>query len=164
MKNRIAIPFVLVLAMASLAVAGCGGDDEEPTTSTEATPGATGGDGVALSAEEFLEEGNAICAAGNRELDQLARETFTGEGQPSPEEVEQFASGMIPSIQGQIDAIRALSPPEELAADVEEFLSTAEESLGELEDDPQLLLSEDEGPFVETNEQAAAIGLTECAG
>jgi hypothetical protein len=164
MRNRITLVVALLCATSAFVVAGCGGDDEEPTTSTEATSGATGTDGVALTEEEFVAQGNEICAAGNEEIDQAANETFAGQ-EPTDAQVEQFAGILVPSIQAQIDGIRALTPPEDLAADVDTFLADAEDALAEVEADSSLLLaSDEEGPFADVNAQAVALGLTECAG
>ena len=45
------------------------------------------------------------------------------------------------------------------------FLDDAEAALAEVEDDPLLLQASDNaGPFADVNDQADALGLTECAG
>jgi hypothetical protein len=151
MRIRIAL-LALILAISALVVAGCGDDEDEPTTSAE----------TALTEEEFLAQGNEICAAGNDELDQLASETFAGQ-QPTPSEIEKFAELFIENIQSQIDAIRTLPAPESLAADVDTFLSDAEAVLADIEADPSLLaVSENDSPFADINVQATEIGLTEC--
>jgi hypothetical protein len=152
MRNRLLIPLALLAAGGALAVTGCG-DDDETTTS------------ASLTEDEFVSQANEICATGDKEIDAVARETFTGQ-EPSDAEVEQFATDVvIPSIQGQIDAIRALTPPEEIAGDVTTFLDDAEAALAEVEDDPLLLQASDNaGPFADVNDQADALGLTECAG
>jgi hypothetical protein len=102
--------------------------------------------------------------AGNKELDQAANDTFTG-GQPTDAQIEQFASVLVANVQGQIDAIRELTPPEELADQVETFLSDAEDALAQVEADPSLLAASDtEGPFASVNQQARQIGLDQCGG
>jgi hypothetical protein len=155
MKKRLLICAALLCAAFALVLVGCGDDEESSTETTAAT---------ALTDEEFVDQGNEICAAGNEEIDQAANETFAGQ-QPTDAQVEQFAGILIPSIQAQIDGIRALTPPEDIAADVETFLSDAEDALAEVEADPLLLVaSDDEGPFADVNAQALELGLTECAG
>jgi hypothetical protein len=150
----------LAIAVLAFAAAGCG--DDETTTDSGAS-GATGASGPPLSQEEFVSEGNAICKAGNKEIEQAASETFSG--QPTPAQVEQFATdAAIPSIQGQIDAIRALQPPEDVAGDVETFLNDAQDALDQVQDDPQLLAAEGNAdPFADVGDEADAIGLDECA-
>ena len=80
--------------------------------------------------------------------------------------LEQFATDiLVPAIQGQIDGIRALPAPEEIADDVSTFLDDAESALDEVEADPSLLAASDnEGPFADVNAQAEDLGLTSCAG
>jgi hypothetical protein len=155
MKKRLLICAALLCAAFALVLVGCGDDEESSTETTAAT---------ALTDEEFLDQGNEICAAGNEEIDQAANETFAGQ-EPTDAQVEQFSGILISSIQAQIDGIRALPPPEDIAADVETFLSDAEDALAEVEADPSLLVaSDDEGPFADVNAQALELGLTECAG
>lgn len=164
MKKRLLICAALLCSAFALVLAGCGDDEDSSTESTTAVSGATGGEGVALTDEEFIAAGNEICAAGNEEIDQAANETFGGQ-QPTDAQIEQFAGILVPSIQAQIDGIRALTPPEDLAADIETFLGDAEDALSEVEADPSLLAtSDDEGPFADVNAQAVELGLTECAG
>jgi hypothetical protein len=152
------LPLLIVLA-----IAGCGGDDDTSTTSTTSeVSGATGTGGVALTEDEFLTQGNAICAAGNKEIEQAANDTFTS-GQPTDAQLEQFAAIFIPSVRGQIEAIQALTPPEELADQVDTFLADAQDAADQAEADPTLIVSSnDSGPFGAVNDAADEIGLTEC--
>jgi hypothetical protein len=142
---------IAVLCVGACVLAGCGDDDE------------------ALSEQEFLEQGNAICAAGNERLDAAFEDLDLGEGQePTAEQMATLVlEGLVPDVQSQIDDIRALEPPDELADPVETFLDDAQAALDELEqqatDDPLAVFSEDEDPFAEVNAQANEIGLTECA-
>ena len=88
------------LAAAGLIVAGCGSDSSSSTTST-----------TALTKSEFLAQGNAICAKGNKAINQAAQETFNKQ-QPSASQLNQFATQtLIPNIQQQIDGIKALPAP-----------------------------------------------------
>jgi len=142
---------IAVLCVGACVLAGCGDDDE------------------ALSEQEFLEQGNAICAAGNERLDAAFEDLDLGEGQePTAEQMATLVlEGLVPDVQSQIDDISALEPPDEMADAVETFLDDAQATLDELEqqatDDPSAVFSEDEDPFAEVNAQANAIGLTECA-
>jgi hypothetical protein len=150
------IALVAVLCVGACLLAGCGDDDEE-----------------ALSEEAFLEQGNAICAAGNDRLDAAFDAAFAEmeleEGEePSPEQIGAVVLDvLVPEVQSQIDDIRSLEPPDELADEVEQFVDDAQATLDQLEqqatDDPSAVFSDDEDPFVEVNAQANEIGLTECA-
>lgn len=156
MSHRILGPLAVLAATGALLAAGCGGDDETTSAATD--------DSTALTEDEFLSQANQICKDGNKEINQGAEDTFGG-GQPSQAEIEQFGTDvLLPSIQSQIDAIRALSAPESIADDVTTFLDDAETALGEVEADPSLLAASDgDGPFADVNQQADAIGLTSCA-
>ncbi len=161
MKNRLLIPFALLAALGALAVAGCGGDDETTEATTES--GASGVTGTALTQEEWATQADAICAAGDKEINAAGNELF-GAQQPSEAEIEQFANDvLVPSIQGQLDAIRALTPPEDIADDVTVFLDDANAALDEIRDDPSLVaVSDSESPFADVNAQADELGLTKC--
>lgn len=149
--NRIV---VLVALVVGSTLAACGDDDAD-----------------ALSEEEFLRRGNEICAEGNEKFDAAFEAVFADldEGEePAPDDVAAaFSDELVPNIQAQIDGIGDLEPPEELADDVEKLLADAQTALDELaqlaEDDPSSLLRQEQDPFADVNEQAAAIGLTECA-
>jgi hypothetical protein len=122
--------------------------------------------GQRLSREEFLQQGNQICSEGNARLDAAAEETFgdlTQDEKPSTEQLASFHTTLVSDVQGQIDDIAELKPPEELEADVDNLLQRAQGALDQVEQaGPQALLSE-EDPFAEVNRLAGDIGLTECA-
>ena len=162
MKNRMLIPLVILAALGALAVAGCGGDDDTTTDTTGAT-GATGVSGTALTQDEWVKQADAICAAGDKEINAAGQEAF-GNGQPSQDEIEQFANDtLIPNVQSQLDAIRALTPPEEIADEVSSFLDDANAALDEIRDDPSLVAASGaDDPFADVNAQAREFGLTEC--
>ena len=134
---------------AALIAAGCGGDDDETTT-------------AALSKQEFITQADAICTRGDKKLDRAGSETF-GKERPSKQEVEQFASDtLVPNIQGQIDDVRALTPPQGDEEQVNAFLDSAQRALDEIEQDPSLL-SQGGDPFGETSKLGKEFGFEECA-
>jgi hypothetical protein len=149
-----ALSTVVVGALLLVGAAACGGDD----------------DGDALSQEEFVRQGNAICAEGNETLDAAIEEAFGDlqEGEePSADEIaEVFQESGIPSIQKQIDDLGDLEPPENMSDDVDQLLDDAQAALDDLEeqieDDPNAFLNSDEDPFADVNQQAGELGLTEC--
>jgi hypothetical protein len=135
---------VALLTAGVLVAAGCGDDEER------------------LTEEEFLEQGNTACAEGNEEIEALFAELPQDEV-PTEEQIEPLFDDLVDAVRGQVDAIDELSPPEELEDDVDQLVSDARDALEEIEDGgPSSLLSEDD-PFAEVNEQAADLGLTECA-
>jgi hypothetical protein len=152
---------------ATFVVAGCGGDDETTSTSSTTTAGAsgaTGATGVALTAREFVDQANEICLKGNKETDAAAEQVFTG-GQPTEAQLDQFASLALPSIEAQINAISALTPPEEIASDVTTFLDDARAAVDKVKADPSLLAATSgaDDPFNDVTVQAKALGLDECS-
>lgn len=152
-----------VLAAGALA-AGCGDDDDETTTGAT---GATRASGVELSESEYRAQANEICRAGEREIEQASEGAFRrSEGRPSDQAIEDFATEtIIPDIQGQIDAIGALTPPEDRADEFEGFVDDAQAALDELEADPSLITEEgNRDPFADVNELARDLGLEECGG
>jgi len=174
MLTRIMTMLALVLA-AGLIAAGCGGDDDETTTtsSTTTAAGATGatgatgaGTGEPLSQDEFITQADKACAAADKAIDEAAGETFSGGGQPSKQEQEQFVTdSVVPSFEDTIEDIKALTPPEGDEDQINEFLDAAEQALTEIEDDPGSITEEGgpDDPFAEVNELAADYGLKDCA-
>ena len=168
------VPLILILALlTALSAAGCGDDEEEDTTTptTEETTatgetGATGAADVPPERAELVEEANAICAEGNDEIDAEAQEVF-GDSQQEPPAAEQeafFTDTVLPSVQEQIDQIRALEA--DAPEDVDELngiLDEAQTVVDDLEQDPSAL-SQGADPFAEVNDELREFGLTECAG
>lgn len=142
----------LALAALALAAAGCGGDDEEPTVETGVS-GATGASGTPLTQAQFVETADELCAEGAAELEQEPQPTTAAELEPYVSDV------LVPSIQEQLDAIGALTPPEGEEEQVQEFLDTAQEELDAVEADPASL---SEQSFEETEVLADEVGLAEC--
>ena len=103
------------LAASMLALAACGGGDDTATTdSTQGTP---------LTEADFTSQANAICTAGNEEVDSAAADLGQ---QPSQADIESFAKDtLVPSIQDQINAIAALGAPEGQTEQVDTFLEDA---------------------------------------
>ncbi|MGH9085464.1 MAG: hypothetical protein ACRDYW_08425 [Acidimicrobiales bacterium] len=125
----------------------------------------------ALTEEEFVEQGNAICEAGNERLNAAFEDAFADLGpdeQPDADEVTALIEDvLIPSVQEQVDDLGELEPPDDLSADVEQMLDDAQGALDRLEeqvqDDPEAFLEQEEDPFADANAQANEIGLTACA-
>ncbi len=153
MTPRRLLTLTLVITLGTAGLAGCGDDVK------------------ALSKEEFLKQGNAICAAGNERLGTAFTKAFgdLGDGeQPDPKvggTMEQDV--VIPVIQGEIDDIRALKPPKDLADDVNQLADTTQAALDQLKqlakDDPAAAFQDGGKFFSNVPPLADKIGLTECA-
>ncbi len=132
------------LTVALGVAAGCGGDDD----------GDSG-----LTREEYLAQGNAICAAGNERIEAIAAGLT---GPPSGDEAAELVNSIADDISGQVDEIAALDPPEELQADADALVAAARTGLEELRADPESLFGE-ESPLTPVNRLAEDMGLTTCA-
>ena len=154
-------PFIALLAaVAAIAMiaAGCGGsDDNTDSTSTSS-----------LTKDEFLKQGNAICAKGNKELgsefEEFAKEhNLSANKPPSEKQLAEFADeSFVPAVGGQLEELRDLGAPSGEEKEVDKILSAAERALEEAEDDPTVITSESNSPFVEVNKMARDYGLTVC--
>jgi hypothetical protein len=135
------VPLTLVLG----ALAGCGGGSDDR-----------------LTKDEFLKQGNAICAKGDKQIETAAGKAFATPDNPTKAEVVTFAKTVVlPTVQDEVDELRALSPPKEDEARIDEILDKAQAALDKLRANPALLVS-DTG-FEEANRLAGAYGLTACA-
>ena len=139
-----------LVVSAALVAAACGGD---------------GGD--RLSREELVSEADTICAEYEGELDRLA----------APESIEDFqrlVQDARPIVEGGIEELRALEPPEELEEQYEEWISRNEENLDAIDELEAAVTERDEQRVQEViqeldrnereaDELAADIGLDDCA-
>jgi hypothetical protein len=140
-----------VLAIALIA-AGCGGDDDNDG-------------GEALTKQEFLAQGNAICTAGDKEIE-TAFQTAIGNTKPTQEQLNAVVTdSLVPSIQGQIDDIRDLPAPEGDEDHVGQILDESELALQDVKENPSLATQGGgQDPFAAVNEQLNEYGLTACGG
>lgn len=152
------IALLAALAAISMIAAGCGGGDD--STDSTASSG--------LTKAEFLKQGNAICAKGEKELNEefekFAEEENLSENKPPTEAqlakaTEEF---FLPIIKEQVEGIRGLSPPAGEEQQVDKVLTAAEEGIEKAEEDPASLANEKEDPFAKANELANEYGLTKC--
>jgi hypothetical protein len=146
-----AIAAALVL-IAAVAVAGCGGGDDSSSSTT-----------TALSKEEFLKQGNQICADGNKTIDAASQDVFSG-GKPSQSDIEAFVTDtLLPTVQTEVDGIRALGAPEGDEDQVTAIVDSAQQAIDDSKADPSLIATNSSNdPFADTNKLANAYGLTEC--
>jgi hypothetical protein len=95
------ISLTSVVLLAALAIAGCGGGGDD-TTSTAATTETA----VALSKDELISQGDAICGEVNKAVG--AAEVLSGEGEAS--ELATKVSGLYI---GMVESIKALGAPDD---------------------------------------------------
>jgi hypothetical protein len=154
--SKRSIALFAALAALAMIVAGCGGDDD--------STGTTG----SLTKAEFVKQGNAICAKGNKELDEdfekFAKEHNLSENKRPSNAVLTEASEdiLIPVVSDQIEQLRDLGAPAGEEQQVDEILTAAEEGIEKGEEDPVSLTAENGGPFKKANKLAKDYGLTKC--
>jgi hypothetical protein len=151
-KSHIAL--LAVLAALAMIVVGCGGssDSSESTSS--------------LTKAEFVKQGNAICAKGNKEIQEGFEEFEQEVGsqkQPTKAQLtEAIETIVLPGVGKQVEGIKALPAPDGEAAEVEAITDAAEEALEKGEEDPAALTTEKADPFAKANELANEYGLVKC--
>ena len=150
LPNRSAPRVIAVAATLTvgLIAAGCGSTSKTTNASTTA----------ALSKPEFLAQGNAICAQGNQTLG--AAEKALGK-QPSEAQFKAYvADTFAPTVQKQIDGIRALAAPTGDQASITNMLGVAQTELNQVKRNPVML---NEKTFVSFAKLAHPYGLSACA-
>jgi hypothetical protein len=90
---------------------------------------------------EFLREADEICHASEARIEAAADDLVTGRGDPAPAEVERAAVRIvIPALETEVKAIRALGAPEGDEREVERILSATESGIEEIRREPRALL------------------------
>ena len=150
MTNRL-VPILACLAALALVGAGCGSDKSSEKSS--------------ISKAEFVKKGNAICSQGNKEIEAKGRKVFGGtpNKKPSKAKMKEFASTvLLPSVEDQVNKIRALGAPKGDEAKVKAILDAADEGIQKGKQNPLSLAQEGPGPFQKANKLATAYGLKVC--
>jgi len=141
MRSRSFLTAALPLAV--LAIAGCGGgsDSTEPAPAATATPETT-----ALSKNELIAQGNAICAEVNAAIGGLG----ASEAEGSAGQVADLYVGMV-------ESLKRLGTPQE-AAGYSEF-SSAADALSQAEGEVKLASERGDGAALATAESGAGSAL-----
>lgn len=126
-------------------------------------PSACDGGGERLTEEEFITQANDACEEGNQEIEDAASAIGGSGQQPSEEELEGFVDDIVTAIQGQIDEIDGLNPPEDMEADVDAMVSELQSAVDEVESQGTAVLRSEDNPFADANEMAGELGLEVCA-
>jgi hypothetical protein len=142
----------------ALFLAACGAADYEATTTPpEPTP---------ISKHEFLREADRICLNGDSQIEAIGDDLYTdappGE-RPSPGEVRRFALNVVvPRIQSEIDAIRALGAPKGDEREVEAILEATRDGIREVRADPEGLVDGPPAGFKRAGDLSQRYGSREC--
>jgi nitroreductase len=126
------------------------------------------GDGGRLTEAEFLKKGNAVYSESNARIEEAAAATFA-DGPPADAAAAQpFLDVVVTEIDGQVDAIGELVPPDELEDRVDAMLAEVTTATAAMQDqmaaDPMAFLDAGPTSFADADAMATEIGLTECAG
>ena len=146
----------LAVLLAAAAFAGCGGDEDDPDEFAPlvAEP---------VSKVEFLEQADAICHASEARIEAAADELVAGRRDPKPAAVERVALHVVvPALEGEVKAIRALGAPAGDEDEVEAILSATERGVAAIERDPRGLLDGVPAPLREAERLARRYGSREC--
>lgn len=154
--NKLYVGIVAACAALAMIVGGCGGGDEETSAA-----------GAELSKAEFLKQGNAICAKGNKEVSKgyeaFAKERNLQNQEPTEELLaEAVEAVLLPSVTRQVEELRELGAPAGDEKQVDKILTAAEKAIEETEEKPAPAGVTTGGPFAEAKELAAAYGLKRC--
>ncbi len=152
---------IIALAGVALAliVAGCGGGDSSSTISTGT-----------LSKEAFIKKADAICTKGNEELQKgfavylkKNKKSIIALRHPSKADYEGLIVGvLIPNLEKEIEAIRALGAPSGDEERIEGFLTALEEGIEVAENDPKAVTHSSEAIFGIGSRLAKEYGLEVC--
>jgi len=140
--------YLLVVAVALLALAGCGGgggDDSTAAAPVETT------ETTALSKEELIAQGDGICAEVNAAVGTVGSTSSEASGQAA--QVAGLYGGMI-------ERLKDLGAPSDDSAGYAEFIAAAE-ALAQAEDNVKLASErEEEGEALGEAEEEASTALT----
>jgi ABC-type glycerol-3-phosphate transport system substrate-binding protein len=137
-----------------LVAAGCGSSSSSTkTTSSTAT--------TALTKTQFLARANAICTTGNNQI--AAADAKLSKNPTQAQITAVVKTTTAPSIQAQIDGIRALGAPPGDQATVTNMLNLAQADLNKVKSNPSVLAAGGASPFADFAKVAHPYGLTACA-
>lgn len=155
MSKRFTVLLATVVAFAAIA-AGCGSSSDD---STEV---------VVLTKTEFIEQGDAICVKGSKQIekeaDEFAEDNDVDTANPKTEDQEEVITTVVgPALQTQAEELDALGAPEGEEEAVAAIVEALEDGAAELEEDPGALLGENvSNPLEEAEKLASEFGFKEC--
>lgn len=149
MRRGIGYSLVLVSILAvAVPAAGCGSSKKKTH---------------ALTKSEFLAKGNAICRKGNQQINAVGNRVFSRKHKPTKAQALKFAKDtIIPSVQSQINGVRALGAPAGDKAKVSAIVNAAQSALDKAKKNPIVLTQNGPDPFKKANQLSKAYGLTVC--
>jgi len=158
MARRVTRVGAVLLLLGLLALAGCGGGDSQPVSTTTMTK------------EQWAHKAFAICKRLGHEQQRqhyaFERAHGMSVGEPGQREQEQLNTVFVmPFVERKIDALRALPVPEGEQAKIDQILKSMEEGIRVSKAHPEWLAAPTQAhpiPFTKTTELAAAYGIWDC--
>jgi hypothetical protein len=146
MRVRDRLPVAVALTLAALAIAGCGGGDDE---TTESAPEATIPTATAPTKTELIEQGDAICAEVNAAIGAV------GAGET---EVAGGSTGQVADLYvGMVESLKRLGAPGETDGYPE--FSSAADALSQAEGEVKLAAEREDSAGLATAESNASSAL-----
>ena len=108
----------LIVCLVPLALAACGGDDEDKGPSKA----------------DYIKKADAICARSDKEIDALFSQTFEDPQAPTPEEAQAALEEGIPVVKKDLAELKALEPPEDDKDEVAAIWTAIDEGIATLEE------------------------------
>lgn len=141
---------LLVIAALALAACGVGGD----------------GDGERLTKEQYIEQGNAICAEASARIDAATQSAFSTPREIPPDEevVELATETVVPAIEEEVESLSELRPPEFDDERVEQTLQAGRDGVDTVRRDPTIIRNSNDDGFARYRELSESYGLQDCGG
>jgi uncharacterized protein with von Willebrand factor type A (vWA) domain len=149
------ITVLVALVAISMIAAGCGGGDDSSSDSSSITKA------------QFIKQADAICEKGNKEneaeFEEFAEEKNLSENkEPTKAQQEEAITDIVaPGVQKQIEEIDALGAPKGDEKQVEAIVTSVEEGVEEIEENPGSLIK-GENPLGKGSKLAKEYGLKAC--
>ena len=125
------IPLLILALVGLIALAGCGGDDEESTESTAVEESTTETSEEALSVEDYTQEVQTVLVEFGTNFATLGADISASS---SEEEFGTLVDEAEGEIQGVIDEFGAIQPPEEAQEGHDQILAALEDFSSKLTD------------------------------
>jgi hypothetical protein len=140
----------------AVLLAGCGGGgDDAVTQATTAAP--------ALTKPEFIRQADQICLSGDSRIEAAADDLLAGSGEPPPAEVRRIALRIVvPGLESEVRAIRALGAPAGDESEVERILSATQRGIAQIEADPESAVAGAPPALRQAGRLARRYGSSEC--
>ena len=154
MFKRVVLPLVgtVAIAIAFLALAGCGGDDE---TTTSGDVAAVEVESTSMSKTEYAARAQKICTDEIAKIADSVRKAIKNESQLS-------SATVLPPIEGMLEKLIALGAPEGQVEQIEAFLTALQSDLKAAETSPSAAPSDLGADFEQSGTLAQQSGIPAC--